>query len=879
MSTSNKQQQRTFTPSSIQQEFLEYTDKQAMAYGGFGGGKCVRADTRIRLADGGTKEIRNMERGDTVLSLDTDSLEIVERPVRAVLETGTKDVFRVSINGLTDVYVSEDHPFYTITEKTREYGANMWEGSEERRTIPSEFDWVDVTELEEQDCVAVPEYERVVGQDEMPHDMYWLLGYLIADGSLSRGYTVFSTQSDEIVSKVRDVVPDTVRVTDHKDELSYGIVGTESRNSNPVRKMIDRADMCRKSINKFVPEMVFDATKFARQQFLSGLFVGDASTANSRLEYDVASKQLRDDVYDLLHSLGIHASTADDEATGETEREFPRYRLDVKRGSELEKLARQLNLLHKQEALDKMAANKSNSLRGTNSHFDPDGKDVVFKRITDIECVGEAQTYDLEIAGTHNFIGNGVVLHNTRACAEKVYMLNVKYPGNRALIVRKNFSDVRSSTVEQSLLEDVIPESHIPEDGHNKSEHKIEHFTGTRDRNGQPVMSEIYYEGLDSKGSRSQDGLPRRVSGMQFGTIFIDEATETTESDYVQLLGRLRFSGREQAGQKFTVPFRQIMVATNPASPDHYLYDRFLSEDTPDNARAFKMRAEDNPGVPQDYVDDMKQNYSGVYYERYVEGEWVGTDAAVYDEFDRRRFVVGLEELRAMSGVGWSQSPIGNSRLITPPESWSVYRVMDFGYPSPTVCLWLAESPEVDEQDNRLYVVFREAYKPETLIEEMAEQYIEPFSQDVTVEQTFADPAQADSREALERRGIPTKSANKDVWNGIQEVKAQMSTELEPFGAQDETPESADPPVVPGVLFYEDSLLHEPDAGLADNNKPTRTIEEIAGYEWRDGQDEPVKEDDHGLDCLRYGIYTLQGDTGPSYDELEQLANALQQGF
>jgi phage terminase large subunit len=633
--------QNSFQPGSDQQQFMESTAKQVMGYGGFGSGKCVHPDTRIRMTDGTHKKITDVRAGDIVRSLDTDTGEMVDSMVRDRMYTGTKECYRVSIADREDVIVSADHPFYTaLTDDI------------DQRDLDAE--WVTVSKgLMEGNRVAV----------EPPEEL-----------------------------------------------------------------------------------------------------------ADSRIS---------------------------------------------------------------------------------------------FREIESIEHIGERGTYDLEVAITHNFVGNGIVLHNTRTMNEKGYMLNMKYPGNRGLIVRKNFSDVRSSTIEQSLLEDVIPDSHVPDDGWNKSEHRIEHFTGTTDQYGEPVMSEIYYEGLATEGNRSDDALPRRVSGMQFGWIAIDEATETTEGDFVQLLGRLRYNQHEQGGQIFNIPFRQIMVATNPAGPEHYLNRRFLQE--PENdVEAFKLRPENNPGIPSDYVQDMKDNYSGVYYERYVEGNWVGTEDVVYDEFDRRRFVLDLKELQEID-EGWSTSEkIGEAGVISPPDDWTVYRVIDFGYPSPTVIQWFAQSP-ANSEGERMYVMFREVYQSEMMIEDICEQYIKPYSEDVDVDEMYADPAQADSRETLSRRGIETVSANKDVWAGIQEVKAQMDTDSLEH---------------PGVLFYENALVHREDQDLNDDNKPARTVDEFAGYEWSDNRDdEPVKEDDHGMDCMRYLVFTLEGDSGPSYDELEEFANSVRGGF
>ncbi|WP_291423440.1 DNA polymerase III subunit alpha [Deinococcus sp.] len=43
--------------------------------------------------------------------------------------------------------------------------------------------------------------------------------------------------------------------------------------------------------------------------------------------------------------------------------------------------------------------------------------DLYWDTITSIEAAGEAQTYDLEVPGTHNFVANGLVVHNSHSAA------------------------------------------------------------------------------------------------------------------------------------------------------------------------------------------------------------------------------------------------------------------------------------------------------------------------------------------------------------------------------------------------------------------------------------------------------------------------------
>jgi hypothetical protein len=60
-------------------------------------------------------------------------------------------------------------------------------------------------------------------------------------------------------------------------------------------------------------------------------------------------------------------------------------------------------------------------------------------------------------------------------------------------------------------------------------------------------------------------------------------------------------------------------------------------------------------------------------------------------------------------------------------------------------------------------------------------------------------------------------------------------------------------------LFILRSALVEVDEDLLDAKKPTCTREEIAAYSWKDKskKEEPVKEDDHGMDTMRYAVMAI----------------------
>lgn len=450
----------------------------------------------------------------------------------------------------------------------------------------------------------------------------------------------------------------------------------------------------------------------------------------------------------------------------------------------------------------------------------------------------------------------------SRAGCEKGYMLNCKYAGNRGLIVRKSNVDVKTSTIQQSLLEDVIPDSHIV--GHNRGDQVIVHRTGVQDPSGEPVYSEIHYYGLTSGENRSSDDLPRKIGSTEYGWIFVDEGTEVTQGDWNQLLGRLRYNSHEQNGYVYKIPVQQVFTATNPDSPQHWMHDHFgLGGNSHLDREYWKANLEDNrANLPDEYIADLKASLSGMYKERYIEGKWVGAEGMVYKEFEPDRNLPHPSEL--VNRWGWSHHGRDEyedgevTHWVTPPQDWRLYRAIDFGYRNPFVCQWWARGP-----DDQL-VLFREIYETEETVSDLAPR-IESFTPDgFSVEQTIVDHDAEDAAE-LQKQGIDTTPAQKEVSPGIQSVKERIKP---------------DDRGRPDLYIMQGARCHKTANRLAlDDDLPTKTIDEVYGYQWKEDEDEPVKENDHGMDGTRYIVYTL--DDGPTMDEddMSEIAELVNEGW
>lgn len=300
--------------------------------------------------------------------------------------------------------------------------------------------------------------------------------------------------------------------------------------------------------------------------------------------------------------------------------------------------------------------------------------------------------------------------------------------------------------------------------------------------------------------------------------IYVQEASELELEEWETLIGRLR-SG--------VMPYQQLCADCNPTFPHHWLYKRYQSG----LLKLIPTYHKDNPryyqkiGGKWTWTDDgesylAKLNLlTGFRRKRFLEGVWAAAEGMVYEGF-------GPHNLKDR---GWE-----------PPKEWVRYHSVDFGYVNPLVYQFWAE-----DGDGTLYL-YREIYRTGMLVEDLAKQVADWI-------RTGAEPRpaavlgdhDAEDRATFERHsGLRVYAADKTKKAGIQDVAKRL--ECQPNGKP--------------RLYLVSGANAKSDNSLSAAGKPTCTEEEFAGYVWHpDGKDEPVKENDHGMDALRYLVRHRDG--------------------
>lgn len=264
--------------------------------------------------------------------------------------------------------------------------------------------------------------------------------------------------------------------------------------------------------------------------------------------------------------------------------------------------------------------------------------------------------------------------------------------------------------------------------------------------------------------------------------------------DEVALLPR---SFVEQALARCSVEGSKLWFNCNPASPEHWFYKEWVSQPEKHNAIRLRFHLEDNPSLSQKIIQRYKSMYSGVFYRRYILGEWCVAEGLVYD--------------------------FGEDNITDDvPENGEYYISIDYGTMNPfSAGLWCVLGGKA--------VRIREFYyngrqKGIALTDEDYCDRIEQLAAGKTIKQVIVDPSAASFITALRRRNFHIRKADNDVLNGIRRT----------------------------AVFLK-------NGNIKIHRCCVDAISEFGLYRWDEkaGEDQVIKEHDHAMDDIRYFCNTV----------------------
>jgi Fe-S cluster assembly protein SufB len=411
-------------------------EKQRLIAGVAAQYECARGETRVWTANRGQVMIKEIEPGDTVFAYDEAAEKFVTAPVRAMAQTGVRQTYEVVVGrrGERRFMATDNHPVLALRDA-------RVAGAARARWVRR---WLTVGELREGDLVGVPRSLPDFGEPyklpeldqrvdhrgspcrvpaETTADLLWLLGLFIGDGNL---------QDAGKTHRIQFAIPDTdeelrAEISRVVTEL-FGlrtIIADRYRvvvNSKALVDWFWKIGFHGTSKSKRVPDWVFGLPEEQRLAFLGGWVDADGYVkpgATPSVALTCVSAPLIEQAAELAELSGLNANGpwgvtqpyrhAPDRVGGE-------FRLGI--GGGFERLG-----CRNPRRLERFGGRRYR-------HSHTSGKGLTFKAqcndwlgfmpVTSIAPFDVEPVYDIEVDGPHNFIAEGMVVHNSEVVYHKI---------------------------------------------------------------------------------------------------------------------------------------------------------------------------------------------------------------------------------------------------------------------------------------------------------------------------------------------------------------------------------------------------------------------------------------------------------------------------
>lgn len=285
-----------------------------------------------------------------------------------------------------------------------------------------------------------------------------------------------------------------------------------------------------------------------------------------------------------------------------------------------------------------------------------------------------------------------------------------------------------------------------------------------------------------------------KIRGLTLAGCYVDEMTIIPECVWKMLGTRLSVTGAKLFG------------TTNPDSPFHWLKRDYIDRAAELDLKVFPFKIDDNPSLDPNYVNALKREYKGLWYRRYIEGEWALAEGTIFDFFDHSIHVIDYPPGAAESYV------VGIDYGTTNPCVFALIGYREWCKPSKWLeKIWVFDSVKAGYQMTDA-------------------QYMDAFTRftkGYPIRAVYIDPSAASFKLELTRNDVANViEAKNEVMDGIR---------------------------------YHSTLLSTGDFKVCSNCQPA--IDEYGQYVWdvkaaERGEEKPLKKHDHCMDAIRYALYS-----------------------
>lgn len=310
-------------------------------------------------------------------------------------------------------------------------------------------------------------------------------------------------------------------------------------------------------------------------------------------------------------------------------------------------------------------------------------------------------------------------------------------------------------------------------------------------------LIELEYGGVKNRyylfGGRDESSAAL-IQGITLAGVLFDEVALMPRSFVEQAIARCSLNGSK------------FWFNCNPEHPGHWFYREWILKRKEKNALYLHFKMEDNPSLSKKMLERYKSLYSGAFYRRFVEGEWVAAQGAVYPFMADEMFCE----------VPWCEF-----------ENYAVS--VDYGTVNPaSFGLWGLLGGVWYRIDEYYFDSRKEGFQR---TDEEHYRELERLCEGKKISAVTVDPSAASFIEVIRRHGkFSVIPARNNVIDGIRQCAAALKEKR--------------------IVICRN---------CADS------VREFSLYRWNENSknDVPIKENDHAMDDIRYFVTTiLNGGSG-----------------
>lgn len=279
------------------------------------------------------------------------------------------------------------------------------------------------------------------------------------------------------------------------------------------------------------------------------------------------------------------------------------------------------------------------------------------------------------------------------------------------------------------------------------------------------------------------------IQGMTLSGVLFDEVALMPQSFVKQAMARCSVEGSK------------FWFNCNPEYPGHWFYQEWILKAKAKNALYLHFTMNDNPSLSQEMINRYESLYTGTFYDRFIKGNWVAAEGAVYPFMSDSSMFCDVPSARfsryAVSCDYGTVNPASFGLWGNDDGIW--YRIHEYYYDSRKI--------GIQKTDEEHYY---------SLLKLIGDRDIDIIT---------VDPSAASFITLINKeQRFKVIPARNNVVDGIREVSTALK-----------------------------------QGNIKICNACKDSIREFGLYRWENslGKDVPIKENDHAMDDIRYFVTTI----------------------